>query len=288
MKLRFLTLFLGLFITSVAVAQNTVHDYHYIQVPDQFEFLKGKDQYQVNSLVRFLFKKHGFIAYMGDELPLHLRRQPCKGLYADVQGKENFMYTRIIINIKDCYGNIVFTSEEGKSKDKDYRKAYHGAVREAFISIEELNVQQLALPELEAEAVLDDPEDEDIEETVEDAPPAPEVIEVVEPEEEIPMAIDTGGGTVAVPTDGPSPMEAMKTKALVFNDYQLLQTDSTYVIIYGGEIIGDLTPTGENGVFDVSTSQFKGKGYVEGDNFRIEREIEGMEQTVTMLFKPKE
>lgn len=283
MRLRLFLLCLGLFISGSSVAQKNLQDYHYIQVPDQFEFLKGKDQYQVNSLVRFLFKKHGFIAYMGDELPIYLRKQPCKGLYADVQGKENFMYTRITVFIKDCYGNILFTSEEGKSKDKDYRKAYHGAVREAFISIEELNVKQMALPELTADATPDSLEDgeEEVEETV---------LQVVEPEEEIPMATDVGGGTVAVPTDGPpagEEMEEIKQNALVYNDYELLLKDAVYVLTYKGDIIGKSYKTDEEGVFEIRTRQFNGTGYLEGDNFRIERNIEGMEETVTMLFTPK-
>ncbi|WP_435578855.1 hypothetical protein [Gilvibacter sp.] len=284
MKLRFLALIAAVLFTSLSSAQSSIHDYHYIFVPDQFEFLKGKDQYQVNSLVRFLFKKHGFNAYIGNELPLYLKEQPCKGLYADVQGMENFMHSKIVININDCEGNTLFTSAEGKSKDKDYRKAFHGAVREAFISIAELNVNQLALPEpTEEEQVVED--------TVAqlDPPPPPLEIEVVEEEEQVAVADETK--TDATPDAGSTvieEVEEIKEKALVYKDYELLFKDDVYVVMYKGDIIGRSYPSQEDGVFDIKTKQFNGKGYVEGDNFKIERAIEGMDQTVTMLFKPKQ
>ena len=36
-------------------SQQTVNDYSFIEVPELFEFLRGKDQYQLNSLTKFLF-----------------------------------------------------------------------------------------------------------------------------------------------------------------------------------------------------------------------------------------
>ncbi|MDC7997612.1 hypothetical protein [Gilvibacter sediminis] len=284
MKLRFLALITAVLFTSLSTAQSSIHDYHYIFVPDQFEFLKGKDQYQVNSLVRFLFKKHGFNAYIGNELPLYLKEQPCKGLYADVQGVENFMHSKIVININDCEGNTLFTSQEGKSKDKDYRKAYHGAVREAFISIAELNVNQLALAEPEEE-------DEVVEDTVDqlDPPPPPLEIEVVEEEEQVSEAVEAqADNTATAASTVIDELEEIKEKALVYNDYELLFKDDVYVIMYKGDIIGKSFSTQEDGVYDIQTKQFNGKGYVEGENFKIERAIEGMDQTVIMLFKPKQ
>lgn len=275
MRLRLLILLLGLFISGLTVAQNAISDYNYIQVPEQFEFLKGKDQYQVNSLVRFLFKKHGFIAYMGDELPLNLRRQPCKGLYADVQGAQNFVYNKVTINIKDCYGNVLFVSDEGKSKDKDYRKAYHEAVRQAFESIAALNVMQEPLPQLTT-----DTETPDIE----------EMEGTVVANEQVSSA-NEAGGTVKVPEEAEMSAEVAAMVAVVsltYKDYELLKDGTSYQVLYQGELIGSATPTTEKGVYKVVTSQFTGTGYEDEKNFRLERNIEGLDQTVTMLFKSKE
>ena len=38
-------------------AQKSVNNYKYIVVPHQFEFLRSPDQYQLNSLAKFLFEK---------------------------------------------------------------------------------------------------------------------------------------------------------------------------------------------------------------------------------------
>lgn len=282
MRLRLLTLLLGLMISGFAVAQKTIEDYHYILVPDQFEFLKGKDQYQVNSLVRFLFKKHGFNAYIGDELPIYLRKQPCKGLYADVQGSENFMATKITINIKDCYGTILFSSQEGLNRDKDYRKAYHGAVREAFISIEELNIKQTALPELTADTQPLEGNDE-------------KPKEEAEKEQQVIFNTDydpvSASGVGEVPKEKPIAVEvaaAVSIVSMTYQDYEIIKDGTSYKIMYKGELIGSANPTAEEGVFTVETSQFTGKGFEGEEAFRIERNIEGLDQTVTMLFKPKE
>ncbi|MDB0601615.1 hypothetical protein PL373_10740 [Tenacibaculum maritimum] len=53
--------------------------------------------------------------------------------------KSSLFYTKNTIELKDCYNKVVFTSREGKSKLKEYKKAYHEAIRKAFKSIQQLN-----------------------------------------------------------------------------------------------------------------------------------------------------
>lgn len=38
--------------------------------------------------------------------------------------------------LKDCQNNVLYTSQEGKSKEKDYKTAYTQALREAFASFD--------------------------------------------------------------------------------------------------------------------------------------------------------
>ncbi len=135
-----LILFLAVcgFITN-ALGQKSLSDYTYVEVPKLYEFLFEEDQHQLNSLTKFLFNKYGFNAYFSDELP-NVKR--CDGLQAEILGKPGFIYTKITVVLKDCNGTEVFRSEEGKSKYKEYKKAYHDAMRKAFVSVEELGVQQ--------------------------------------------------------------------------------------------------------------------------------------------------
>ena len=47
--------------------------------------------------------------------------------------------TILKVQLKNCMNEIVFTSKEGTSRDKEYKKAYHGALRDAFQSFKEAN-----------------------------------------------------------------------------------------------------------------------------------------------------
>lgn len=138
MKKIFLIL-IGFIFSFPAVAQE-VNSYRYMVVPIKFEFTKEADMYQVNSLTEFLFIKYGFDAYLeGDELPDEIDQDQCDALYADVENNSGLFVTRLNVILKDCRNNIIFTSEEGTSKSKDYKTAYHEALRQAFESIEKLS-----------------------------------------------------------------------------------------------------------------------------------------------------
>ena len=43
------------------------------------------------------------------------------------------------IQLKNCDGEVVYTSEEGLSREKNYKKAYHEALRMAFKFLEAKN-----------------------------------------------------------------------------------------------------------------------------------------------------
>lgn len=137
---RFLVTFGLLFcFISEGFSQKSLSDYSYVVVPEKFDFVNEVDKYQLNSLTRFLFNKHGFHAYFDIELP-DVRR--CDGLYAVVEGRPAMIRTKVTVILKDCYGTEVYRSEVGTSKIKAYNKTYTAALREAFLSIEALGIQQ--------------------------------------------------------------------------------------------------------------------------------------------------
>jgi hypothetical protein len=45
--------------------------------------------------------------------------------------------TNITLLLKDCQGNIVFKSKEGKSREKEFKTSYNLALRDAFTSLTE-------------------------------------------------------------------------------------------------------------------------------------------------------
>jgi len=129
-----------LFSTTTLFAQKDINSYKYIIVPNQYEFQKTEDQYQINSLVKFLFEKDGFnVMSTTSPFPEELAKRPCMGLKAIVKNKSGMLTTKVKIDLVDCFNSVVFSSEEGKSKIKDYKKGYQDAVRKAFVAIDSLH-----------------------------------------------------------------------------------------------------------------------------------------------------
>jgi len=117
-----------------------LNSYKYVLVPSSFEFSKEPNQYQLNELTKFLFEKNGFEAYVeGEDQPLELSQNRCKALIANVKNNSGLFSTKLVVVLKDCKNNQLFISKEGSSREKDFKIAYHEALRNAFESIAALN-----------------------------------------------------------------------------------------------------------------------------------------------------
>lgn len=117
-------------------SQNTINNYKYVVVPEKFSFLKQNDQYSLNSLTKALLQDKGFTVYFDNaELPAEIANNKCRALTADLLEKSGMFTTSLTLVLKDCQGNIVFKSKEGKSREKDYKPAYNLALRDAFTSV---------------------------------------------------------------------------------------------------------------------------------------------------------
>lgn len=139
MKQIFVTLLLFNIFSFNVFSQKSLSDYAYVLVPQQFEFQRGTNQYQVNTLVRHLFREAGFNSIYDVELKGLPR---CDGLFADLIYDSSMFQTTFTVVLKDCNNNVVYLSDPGTSKEKDYRLGYHEAIRRAFRSIENLDVRQ--------------------------------------------------------------------------------------------------------------------------------------------------
>lgn len=121
-------------------SQNTnLSDYSFVVVPNQFDFLKDSNKYELSTMAKFYFEKSGFNAYLADDAPNANR---CNGLYANVEELKSFLGTKLQVVIRDCKDQEIYRSAEGKSKYKEYDKSYQDALRKAFSSIELLGVKQ--------------------------------------------------------------------------------------------------------------------------------------------------
>ena len=109
-------------------------------VPEAYDFLGKTNQYQLNALTKFLFEKNGFETVMKNESkPADLNSNPCLGLTPNITEDSGLFKTKIVLQLKDCYGNVVYATREGTSKNKDYKEAYQESLRDAFGDIASLN-----------------------------------------------------------------------------------------------------------------------------------------------------
>ena len=136
MKNTLVVLFLITFNFSTFGQEKKVSNYKYIIVPENFAFLKQKDQYQTSSLTKFLLKKNGFTVVLdSEEYPQALRDNPCKALSANVVDMSSMFKTAVFIELKNCSKKVVYTTKEGTSKLKDYKKSFHEAIRGAHANM---------------------------------------------------------------------------------------------------------------------------------------------------------
>lgn len=134
MKKYILILFLSL--SAIASAQKSLNDYKYAIVPVKYSFVSEENQYRLNTLTKLNLTRMGFQAfYENEDLPLEILNDRCNKLYVNVEKVKSFLVTKLVVTFKDCQNNIVFTSGEGKSRDKEYKTAYVEALNEAFQSL---------------------------------------------------------------------------------------------------------------------------------------------------------
>lgn len=132
-------LLLVLFLTATAFSQN-VNDYEYVIVPTKFSFLKVDDKYRLNTNSRLLLQKYGFKSvFPSDSMPSEIANNNCKKLYFDLVEDNKFLITKIKIVLKDCREKLLFESDYGTSKEKEFEIAYNKALREAGKSFDKLN-----------------------------------------------------------------------------------------------------------------------------------------------------
>ena len=127
---KYIALFL-MFSTGV-FAQN-INDYKYALVPTKFSFLKEENQYNLNLLTKMYLQKYGFETYYNNETaPDDFVNSNCNKIFVDIVNNSNMFTTKLKVVIKDCKNNILISSEEGASREKEYKVAYNEALRMAF------------------------------------------------------------------------------------------------------------------------------------------------------------
>jgi hypothetical protein len=130
------------------------NDYKYIVIPKQFETFSKQNQFQTSTLLKYLFSNSGYTAIYDDTFPKDLLDNGCLGLKVDLDNNPSLLVTKLNIVLKDCNGQVVFTSVEGRTKEKEYKTAYSEAIRKAFRSFEDLNYRYSPKEEVEEKPIV--------------------------------------------------------------------------------------------------------------------------------------
>ncbi len=129
--------FLFSFVLVIAICSTSnaqLNEYKYIVVPKKFQEFNNQNQYQTSTLIKYLFAQQGFTAVYDDQLPPDAVANRCLALLTHLQDDSSLFATKTTLILKDCQGEEVFVSAEGRSKSKEYKEAYSEAIKQAFQS----------------------------------------------------------------------------------------------------------------------------------------------------------
>ena len=133
---------IAIFVASqtLLTAQTNLDQYKYVSVPNRFDFMKSSDQFQISSLAKFLLTKNKFTVLENlEKYPADLAANQCLLLNLNVEQIKGFLKTKLEVQFLNCKNQVVFKSDIGMSREKDFKTAYHQALRAAFSSVSEAN-----------------------------------------------------------------------------------------------------------------------------------------------------
>ncbi len=243
-----ITGFLFLFALT-ASAQEKFNDYKYLQVASQYKFQSAPNQYDFNDLAIFLLKKNGFtVLKNGGVLPADYNVGTCNALTVNMEAS-GMLKQKLVVDFVDCAGDVVY-SYEGNSNFKDYRKAYHEALRRALKPLENFTHQYVAKNEMIAAR------DQFMKNE-------PVVTQVAATYQESPADTDT--------PETQNIYSHTSTNA----HYKLLKTSSDAYTIFNNDRVAGAMRKASNGNFIVQINNTNGIGYFIGDNLIVEYEVQG-------------
>ncbi|HEA30747.1 MAG TPA: hypothetical protein ENH91_12290 [Leeuwenhoekiella sp.] len=301
--------FFGALLMILQVQAQDLSAYKYIIIPQQFSFQKEPNQYKVNKLTKFLFKKYGFDAYLaGEIMPPDANANGCNTLNMEAESG-GFLGTHLTYTLANCRGEVVYTSPEGKSKIKQYEGAYNEVMREAMIGLEDLGYtySDEVIPVKNTTpntAMTANAENENPMQAQPNSNTKTVVVRAVPETAQNPKTTTTpktkadqqqnsemqGGAPKGAPKEAITvknePEMSKNYDIYTSNDgsYMLKRTSSGFDFYEGDTKIGEARRTSA-GSFLVNTSEFVGVGSLEGDTFTVEREIKGVEGLIKMEFK---
>lgn len=121
-------------------SQHKLNAYKAVVIPYKFSFSSVDNEYRLNTRFRYLLKEKGFKVYFESELlSKNVIIDKCDLLFADINLKETMLRTEMFVVFNDCNNALVYSTQKGISKYKEYDKAYQDALKKAMYSLTSYN-----------------------------------------------------------------------------------------------------------------------------------------------------
>ncbi|WP_055411271.1 hypothetical protein [Nonlabens sp. YIK11] len=260
----------------------SINDYKYVVVDNQYEFQNEANEYRLNELMVFELKKYGFNAYRNSEiLPADLNRGLCNSLKLNVY-KSGWLSTELYAELVNCDGEVLFTTPSARSNTKDFRKDYFSTVRESFKSFEDLNYQYTGDDQYIAPTrLLTIQEEQQLNKAKETKPKENKTVDVTAEEKSKTTPDNLKEASSALP-------EAIKMdyedKTITGLSIKFDNSKDTFQLFKNGEVVGSGRKSAA-GVYLITAESFTGLGFQDGNNFVIEFDQNGTTQRIVLAKK---
>jgi hypothetical protein len=185
-------------------------------------------------------------------------------MYVDLIDNSGLFKTSLQISLKDCKNKQIFLSEEGSSREKEYKKAYQEALRDAFSSFETVSYSYDKNSVTEESGVAREQEKVNEKPLQESTKPKPEVIITAFPQ------VSKEASTI----EKSAPANKNEKVYVSGNvEFYILNTDFGYQLFQSQmeEAFAEMVKTGSENHFIYSTIQGQGIAYFDKDgNLNVE------------------
>lgn len=138
MTMKGFLILLSILSTIYSHAQS-INDYKYVMVDNQYEFQNEANEYRLNEMMVFEINKRGLKSFRNTAvMPQDFNVGSCNALNLRVLSTSG-LRVKMTLEFVNCNDEVVFTTKEGISRTKSYEKAYREALRDAMKSMDEVN-----------------------------------------------------------------------------------------------------------------------------------------------------
>lgn len=130
----------NLFLIFIILTQSCLlaqEKYKYAIVPLKFAFQKTENQYNLNNNCKSMLQSYNLITYLENEIPDNL--DLCNALKLNVKENNSMLATKFTLELLDCKNKVVYISKEGISREKEYKKSFNEALRNASLTLKEFD-----------------------------------------------------------------------------------------------------------------------------------------------------